>query len=228
MSLRTGLSDALILFDLDGTLVDTTELILESFAYAFECHLPAQLPAREQLIATFGRSLPDTLCELAQEAGAFEPDSVGAAMLETYREFQLAHHDRLIRPIAGIEEALAALAAAGQRMGLVTSKMESFARRGLRQFGLEQYFELGVFHEDTDRHKPDPAPLLLAAERAAVPPGRTVYVGDSVHDVAAGRAAGMRTVAVLWGPFDRLVLESAGPDVLVGAPQDLRRLLSAR
>ncbi len=93
----------------------------------------------------------------------------------------------------------------------MTSKREGFARRGLAIFGLEPLFEVAMFHDDTSRHKPEPEPLLLAAERAGLVPGNVVYVGDSIHDVAAGRAAGMRTVSVLWGPFDRAVLERAGP-----------------
>ena len=213
--------DRLVLFDLDGTLVDTTDLILESFACTFERHLPGRLPTREQLIATFGRSLPETLRELAAEAGMPDPDGFGDAMLETYRAFQETRHDQLIRPFPGVEEMLRAMADAGHRLGLVTSKMEAYARRGLRLFDLERFFEVGVFHDDTDRHKPDPAPLLLAASRAAIAPERGIYIGDSIHDVAAGRAAGMRTVAVLWGPFDRAVLQAAGPDVMAASPHEL-------
>ena len=101
----------------------------------------------------------------------------------------------------------------------MTSKREGFARRGLALFGLETLFEIAIFHDDTARHKPEPDPLLLAAERAGLPPEDVVYVGDSIHDVAAGRAAGMRTVSVLWGPFDRAVLERAGPDTSSSAPR---------
>ena len=79
-------------------------------------------------------------------------------------------------------------------------------------FDLERYFQTAVFHDDTERHKPDPAPLVLAAERAGRSPGEVIYVGDSTHDIVAGRAAGMKTVAVLWGPFSRHVLEAERPD----------------
>jgi pyrophosphatase PpaX len=216
----------MILFDLDGTLVDTTELILASFAWTFQHHLPGRLPARDALIHTFGRSLPAVLRELAVEHDDGDPDVLTAQMLATYRDFQLERHDTLIQPFPGVAEMLRELRARQRRLGLVTSKREGFARRGLAVFGLEALFEVAVFHDDTTRHKPQPEPLLLAAERAGLMPGDVVYVGDSIHDVAAGRAAGMRTVAVLWGPFDRAVLERAGPDHFVERPEDLVALLT--
>lgn len=210
-----------VLFDLDGTLVDTTELILQSFAYAFDAHLPGRLPSRADLIATFGRSLPAALRELAVEHGDADPDRLAAEMLATYRDFQHLHHDRLIRPFDGIAEALDHLRRRGHRLGVVTSKMQHFARHGMRLFDLERHFDVAVFHDDVSRHKPDPEPLLEAARRAGVPPAQAIYIGDSTHDIVAGRAAGMRTVAVLWGPFARDVLERVEPDHLVATPAEL-------
>jgi pyrophosphatase PpaX len=215
----------LALFDLDGTLIDTTELILLSFAHTFERHLPGLLPSRERLIASFGRSLPETLTEFAEEFGAPDPSTFGTTLLETYREYQHAHHDRLVRPFAGIRDSLETLSAAGWRLGLVTSKMEGFARRGLALFDLDGYFPVAVFHNDTALHKPDPAPLLLAAERAAIATSAVVYIGDSVHDIVAGRAAGVATGAALWGPFPPEVLRAAGPDFEVPRPSALPAVL---
>jgi pyrophosphatase PpaX len=217
----------MILFDLDGTLIDTTELILASFAWTFDRHLPGRLPTREVLVHTFGRSLPAVLRELAAAHGAADPEFLASRMLASYRDFQLDQHDTLIKPFPGVAEMLRDLRARQQRLGLVTSKREGFARRGLRLFGLDELFDVAIFHDDTIRHKPDPEPLLLAADRSGLPPGEVVYVGDSIHDVAAGRAAGMRTVSVLWGPFERSTLERAGPDHVVKTPEDLVQLLGA-
>jgi len=160
----------MILFDLDGTLVDTTDLILRSFRHAFDRHLPGQLPAREDIVATFGTSLPGVLTEMAAAGGHEAPEQMGAELLTTYREFQHLHHDTLVQPFPGIPEMLTALKADGHRLGLVTSKMEGFARRGLRLVGLESFLEVMVFHDDTERHKPDPEPLLFAASRAGERP----------------------------------------------------------
>jgi pyrophosphatase PpaX len=216
----------MVLFDLDGTLVDTTELILASFVWTFDHHLPGRLPTRDALVHTFGRSLPAVLRELAAEHDEDAPDLLAARMLATYRDFQIGQHDTLIKPFPGVAEMLRELRGRQRRLGLVTSKREGFARRGLALFGLEALFEIAIFHDDTARHKPEPDPLLLAAARAGLTPADVVYVGDSIHDVAAGRAAGMRTVSVLWGPFDRTVLERAGPDHIVERPEDLVALLT--
>ncbi len=213
-----------VLFDLDGTLVDTTDLILQSFAYAFDVHLPGRLPSRSDLVSTFGRSLPAALEEMAALNGAADPRRLAGEMLETYREFQRLHHDTLIRPFDGIGDVLSSLEARGHRLGVVTSKMQHFARRGMRLFDLERHFDVAVFHDDVTRHKPDPEPLLEAARRAGIAPAAAVYVGDSTHDVVAGRAAGMTTVAVLWGPFEREVLEAVGPHFLVTTPAELAAL----
>ena len=209
-----------VFFDLDGTLVDTTDLILASCAHTFERHL-GSVPSRAEIVATFGRSLPEVLLEVAREAGAADPAGEAAAMLATYRAHNDEVHDDLIKPFEGIEDLLTKLARERVHLGVVTSKRERSARRGLARYGLESRFDVHVFHDDTARHKPDPAPLLLAAQRAGVPPDVCAYVGDSVHDIVAGRAARMFTLAALWGPFARADLEAAGPDALAGVPSDV-------
>jgi pyrophosphatase PpaX len=215
-----------VLFDLDGTLIDTTDLILASCQHTFARHLRAGCPPREALIATFGRSLPESLLEIAVAEGAEDPAAFAADMLATYRAHNDEHHDALIRPFEGVEPMLASLRASGLRLGVVTSKRERSARIGMSRYGLGDFFEAGIFHDDTVRHKPDPAPLIVGAQRLRVAPGRTIYVGDSVHDVAAGRAAGMRTIAAAWGPFPRAALEAAGPDHVADSPDDVVALVT--
>ena len=213
-----------VFFDLDGTLVDTTDLILASCAHTFERHL-GTVPSRAALVATFGRSLPEVLLEVAKAAGAADPAGEAAAMLATYRAHNDDVHDDLIRPFPGVGDLLAVLADRRLRLGMVTSKRERSARRGLARYGFERRFDVLVFHDDTARHKPDPEPLVLAARRAGVTPESCAYVGDSIHDVAAGRAAGMLTIAALWGPFPHADLEAAGPDALAAAPADVLTIL---
>jgi pyrophosphatase PpaX len=212
---------AAVLFDLDGTLIDTTNLILASCQHTFARHLKGGCPPRDALIATFGRSLPESLLEVARAEGAEDPDAFAEEMLATYRAHNDEHHDALIRPFEGVEPMLAELGAAGLRLGVVTSKRERSARLGMSRYGLGDFFEVGVFHDDTVRHKPDPAPLIAGAQRLGVAPRCTVYVGDSVHDVAAGRAAGMRTIAAAWGPFPRADLDAAGPDYVADTPHEV-------
>lgn len=215
-----------MLFDLDGTLVDTTELILRAHEHTLKAHLKgAWFPSRAELILQQGRSLPQTLLEFATADQAANAAEAAEQMLQTYRDYQLANHDDLIRPFEGVREALEALRERGFKLGVVTSKMEAASRLALDRYDLGEFFPFGVFFDDTTRHKPDPAPLLEAFRKGDLDPGRTVYVGDSIHDVAAGKAAGVRTIAALWGPFERRDLELAAPDAMAASPADLLALL---
>jgi pyrophosphatase PpaX len=109
-------------------------------------------------------------------------------------------------------------------LGLVTSKAHSAAERGLRLVGIDCHFRVIVGVEDATRHKPDPEPVRRAVELLGANPATTVFVGDSPHDMAAGRAAGVRTAAALWGPFSRAELEPHAPDSWLATPQDLTAL----
>jgi pyrophosphatase PpaX len=214
-----------VLFDLDGTLVDTIPLIIACYEHTLSTHFPGYHPGRRAIIANLGRSLQDILSDYARAAGAADPEASARAMVDTYRAFQREHLPRLIRPYEGVRETLSALRGRGLTLGVVTSKVEWAARETYERYGLGEFLSIEVFHDDTARHKPDPEPLLLAARKGALDPARTVYVGDSVHDMVAGKAAGMWTVGALWGPSGADELKAAGADELAGRPQDLLDLI---
>jgi pyrophosphatase PpaX len=109
---------------------------------------------------------------------------------------------------------------------VVTSKVEWAAKLTYERYGLQEFLSVFVFHDDTERHKPDPEPLTFAAMKGGLVPAHTAYVGDSVHDMAAGRAAGMRAVGALWGPSEPGELERAGANVLAASPLDLLAIFS--
>jgi len=218
-----------VLFDLDGTLVDTTDLIIASHEHTLTQHFRGeQLPARREIILNLGRSLPETLREYAAADEAADAGEAAEQMLRTYRDYQLANHDRMIRPFERVRDTLEELTRRGYLLGVVTSKLEVNARLALAMYDLGGLLSFGVFHDDTDVHKPDPAPLLLAAQKKSLDASRTAYVGDSIHDMAAGRAAGMRTVAALWGPFPREDLEKERPDAFAATPASLLNVFPAR
>ena len=194
-----------VLFDLDGTLIDTIELILVSMRYATQTVLGSVLPD-EVLMRNVGVPLRVQMSE-------FAPEHVDE-LLRVYREHNATIHDELVAEYAGTEEALAALADKGLRMAVVTSKSGPVAMRGLERFGLGHFFETLVAYEDTDIHKPRPEPLLEAARRMGVDIGSCAYVGDSPHDMTAAVSAGAVSVAALWGPFPKRVLEP-GPDFAI-------------
>ncbi|MDP9378862.1 MAG: HAD-IA family hydrolase [Chloroflexota bacterium] len=215
-----------VLFDLDGTLVDTTELIISSHEHTLRQHLRSGWqPTRRDILRNVGRSLFETLHDYAVADKAADVAEASEQMLRTYRDYQRANHDDMIRPFEGMSETLGILRERGYTLGVVTSKLEENARLALDMYDLGGYFPLGVFHDDTERHKPDPAPLLLAVRKGGLDAPRTVYVGDSIHDMAAGRAAGMRTVAALWGPFPREDLELEHPEAFAKSPPALLELL---
>src|SRR5258708_33354934 len=108
-------------------------------------------------------------------------------MVGSYRDYNLAHHDEMVRRCPGVLEALRSLKDSGKQLGVVTSKMRSGTVRGLRVCGFDGLFEVLVGADDVERHKPDPAPVLKALELLTADPASTVFIGDSPHDLASGR-----------------------------------------
>jgi len=221
----------LILFDFDGTLVNTTPLILRSFHATWAELFGFSFPD-DVYIRTFGMLIHTAfrdLIELSVAEGKMEmPSDVEAEcrrILPVYRAFNLGWHDEMIERFDGIEPLLEELKDSEHRLGVVSSKIRSGVERGLNLFSMAGYFDCLIGAEDVTNHKPHPEPLLKAAATMNDSPERTLYVGDSIHDVAAGRAAGMTTVAVSWGPFPRPDLESTRPDYLIDKPVELLRIL---
>ena len=147
------------------------------------------------------------------------------AMIATYREFNLKHHDRMVTVYPGVVEAVREIKAAGVQTGLVTSKNRQGALRGLALVGLEALMDVMVCADEVRNPKPHPEPVEKAVALLGADPARTVYVGDSIHDMRSGRAAGVKTAAALWGPFGRSHLESTDPDYWLEKPEDLVGLM---
>jgi len=207
-----------LLFDLDGTLIDSVQLILNSYHHTLRVH---GIPARsdDEWLRGVGTPLRVQFAEWNDGTGAIE------AMVATYREYNLSHHDAMVRAYAGIAVMLQAVRAAGHRTALVTSKNRQGALRGLDLTGLTPYIEHIVGADDVVNPKPHPEPVLKALALLGVGTERAVFIGDSVHDMHAGRAAGVKTAAVLWGPFGRADLQPSTPDHWLEKPEDVLRLL---
>ena len=205
------------LFDLDGTLIDSIELILRSYRHTMLEHRGYE-PPDDVWMDGLGTPL------WVQFRLWSDDESEIKAMVETYREYNLAHHDELVRPYEGVVEQVRRLDAEGKTLGLVTSKLRGGALRGLRVAGLENAFDVVVGADDVDRPKPHPEPVLTALAQAGRTAADAVFIGDSRHDIEAGRAAGVKTAAVLWGPFDRAHLEDLDPDFWLEHPHDIASL----
>jgi pyrophosphatase PpaX len=206
------------LFDLDGTLIDSIRLILDSYHHTLTRH---NLPARtdEHWLKGVGTPLSVQFSEWQESPEVLE------AMIATYREYNLKHHDSMVTVYPGVLEAVREIKAAGIQTGLVTSKNRPGALRGLKLVGLEALMDVLVCADEVTNPKPHPEPVEKAVALLGADPASTVYVGDSIHDMHSGRAAGVKTAAALWGPFGRNYLESASPDYWLERPGDLVALL---
>jgi pyrophosphatase PpaX len=210
-----------VLFDLDGTLIDTVELIVRSAQFAF-ADRNGPRPTEAEWISGLGTPLVTQFREWAVD------ESEVTRLVARYREFQMAHHDSLTRPYEGMREALDALRAQGHPVAIVTSKLNALARRGLACTGIGDHFTCIIGCDDCTRHKPDPEPVLIALDRLGVSPERAAFVGDSPFDMAAGNAAGVYSVGALWGPFARHELEAApgGVRIFADRPHDIPRVIA--
>ncbi len=207
-----------VLYDFDGTLADSTELIMRCYRHTMSTHL-GTAPPDEEWLSGFGMTLETQIARFARSAAETE------AMLETYREHQREHHDRMLVPFPGTLETVEALQRRGARLAIVTSKHRAGALRGMDLCGIVDHFPVVVTPEDVARPKPDPEPVRVALEKLGVRAEEAVFVGDSPHDMAAGKAAGTKVAAALWGPFPRTALERERPDWMLTAPGDVLGLV---
>ncbi len=207
------------LFDLDGTIIDSIDLILRSYRHTMAQHRSDEPPPPDDMwIQGLGTPLWAQFGEITDDKEEIE------RMVQTYRTYNLAHHDALVKPYEGVVDEIRRLKDAGKRLGVVTSKLRDGAMRGLRISGLDDTFDVVIGCDNVTHSKPHPEPVLKALDELGAKRESTVFVGDSRHDMESGRAAGVKTAAVLWGPFDRAHLEDLSPDYWLEKPQDLREL----
>jgi pyrophosphatase PpaX len=206
-----------ILFDLDGTLVDTIALLLSSMRHAFTT-VGIATPSDAAWTAGIGTPLATQFRDFVTD------DPTVARLIAAYREYQYAHHDEFTRCYAGIPALVRRLEERGHQIGIVTSKADHLANRALAWVGLAGHVDVVIGADSVERHKPHPEPVLVALQRLGVAPADAVFVGDSPHDVAAGNAAGVRTIGVTWGAFGAEELAEA--DLVVGSVAELETALA--
>jgi pyrophosphatase PpaX len=204
-----------VLFDLDGTVIDSGAIILASMRHAAETVVGGSY-TDEQLMAAVGGP------GLEAQMVALDPHRVDE-LVRVYREHNEPLHDTLAT-CAGMDEALAELKERGHRLGIVTAKRRSTVDLAFRKLPLEHLFETVVGGDETEQHKPHPAPLLLALERLGARPEDATYVGDSPFDMQAAKAAGLHAIGVSWGRIhtaDKL----ADADVVIHEAGELLELV---
>lgn len=210
-----------VLFDLDGTLIDSIGLLLASVKHAFD-GFEGRAPTEEEWISGIGTPLKAQLREFV------ESDQEAVTLENRYRSYQRLHHDKLTTAYDGVLETLEQLDSWGHPMGVVTSKSNEMMERGLRHTGIDLYMKTMIGSDSCSIHKPDPYPVQMALAELGYEPHETVFVGDSPHDIKSGNGAGVTTIAALWGPFTRNELQPYDPtlflDRITQLPGAIQRL----
>ncbi|MFD3262171.1 pyrophosphatase PpaX [Paenibacillus lentus] len=205
-----------VLFDLDGTIVDTNELIIASFQHVLDKH--KQPHTREQIIPYMGMTLE-------QQFQAFSGWQDVAELVTDYRSFNTVHHDTMVKGFPHVDEVISALKDKGIKVGIVTTKIRPSTMRVLELFGLLKYMDTIVTVQDVTHPKPHPEPVLTAMERLNADPKRTLMVGDSPADIKSAQAAGALSAAVAWSLKGAEELKKYNPDYILEDMLDLYGIL---
>ncbi|PAE44419.1 pyrophosphatase PpaX [Bacillus sp. 7884-1] len=205
-----------ILFDLDGTLIDTNELIISTYLHTLEKYYPGKY-TREDVLPFLGPTLHDVF-------GKMDPDRVEEMVLE-YRTYNIANHDALVKEFVGVMETIETLKKKGYKLAIVTTKREDVAFKGLRLMKLDSYFDVMIAYDHVKKVKPDPEPIFLALEKLDSKPEEALMVGDNFHDVLAGKNAGTKTAGVAWSIKGREYLAKYEPDFMLENMTDLLSIL---
>lgn len=201
-----------VLFDLDGTLLDTSHLIVESFKYSFKMHCDYEISDKE-VHDFFGKSLRTAMETLGKDKAD--------ALIETYREHNAKYHDEKIAIFPEVAETIKAMYEDGVKMAVVTSKTKKTAIRGLKLFGLEDYFSTVIGINECINPKPHPEPVNIALQELKLKAGNCLMVGDSPADILSGKQAGVKTVAVKWTHIDWSKLEQEKPDYVINTMSEI-------
>ncbi|WP_338449385.1 pyrophosphatase PpaX [Niallia oryzisoli] len=208
-----------LLFDLDGTLVDTNELIFSSFQHTLDLYYPGQY-TREDILPFFGPSLTSTFYGINGEKAE--------EMIEVYQAHNKAHHDELVTIFPTVLETIKQLKESGYKLGVVTTKRTEVAKMGLELTKLTPYFDVFIAFEDVEKTKPDPEALFKAIEMLDSRPEEAIMVGDNFHDILAGKYAGMKTAGVSWTIKGVDYLKSYEPDYILETMSDLLDIVEGK
>ncbi|OKP82106.1 pyrophosphatase PpaX [Paenibacillus sp. P32E] len=202
-----------VLFDLDGTIVNTNELIINSFIHALrENNLPPL--TREQIIPHMGTTLQ-------QQMRVFSGLEDTSVLELAYRAYNNAHHDELIGSFPHVNETMEELSRRGIRLGIVTTKIRPTTMKALEMFDLLKYMETIVTVSDVVQPKPHPEPVLRAVSNLGVDPRKTLMVGDSAVDIQSAKAAGVLTAGVAWSLKGEETLRKYEPDYIIHDMEDI-------
>ena len=207
-----------VLFDLDGTLINTNELIYNSFSYVLRDVLKLNV-CDEEITSTYGKPLENTMKK-------YENDKYTAEeLIRIYRKYNEEHHDNMCKPFQGVSKMLKALKDKGIKTAIVTSKRKGLAMRGLKLGNLLQYMDVVISPEDTIKHKPEAEPAIKACEALNVKTSEAIMVADSSYDLLCGKKAGCLTCGVSYTQTGIENLLNTNPDYMVKNPLEILDIL---
>lgn len=206
-----------LLFDLDGTLINTNELIVESFLHTLNHYYPEQYK-REDVYPFMGPALIDTFEQIDKER-AME-------MVAHYREFNLKQHDLLVTEFQGVYETIRILHENNYKMAIVSTKIHDTVIQGLKLTHLDPFFDVIIGLDDVENAKPHPEPLEKALAALGSKPEEAIMVGDNYHDIEGGQNAGTMTAGVAWSLKGRDFLNEYNPDFMLESMADLLEILN--
>ncbi|MRH42007.1 pyrophosphatase PpaX [Aquibacillus halophilus] len=212
MTIRT------ILFDLDGTLIDTNELIIASFVHTLQQYSDKEY-LREEILDFIGPPLVDTFEKI-------DP-ILAEQMKKTYVTHNLHHHDSFVVAYPTVIDTISKLKELGYQLGIVTTKINSTAWKGLKVTGMDSMFDVLIGFDDVTHAKPHPEPIIKALKELDAQASTTLMVGDNYHDIEAGKNAGTKTAGVSWSIKGKETLEAYQPDYMLEEMSDLLKILGA-
>ncbi|MEG0259069.1 MAG: pyrophosphatase PpaX [Lysinibacillus sp.] len=205
-----------LLFDFDGTLLNTNELIIQTFMHVLEEKFPGQYSSKDCL-KFIGPSLKQTFTEITP--GEAE------AMIAKYRAWNEVHHDELVTQYPEVVSTLEQLKEMGILLAIVSTKRNDMIERGLRLLGVAHLFDVKIGTDDVEHVKPHPEPVLLALSKLGVEKEAAIMIGDNSHDIEAGKNAGTRSAGVGWSIKGEQYLMQFKPDYMLQHMTDLLELV---
>lgn len=201
-----------LLFDLDGTLIDTNDLIIHSFLYTLGLYYPNQYK-EEDVLKFMGPPLIDSFYSLNPEKAE--------EMVDVYRKYNKEKHDEFVKEFDTVFETIEYFHTKGYKLGVVTSKTRNTVNMGLKISRLDQFFDVVVTFDDVKQAKPDPECIFKALTLLDSKPEHTIMVGDNHHDIEAGKNAGTLTAGVAWSIKGPEYLQAYNPDFMLEKLSDL-------
>ncbi|WP_028548965.1 pyrophosphatase PpaX [Paenibacillus sp. UNC451MF] len=203
-----------MLFDLDGTILDTNELIIQSFLHTFD-GITKEPVTREHIIPNMGRPL-------VEQMQFFSGRDTVDDLVQKYRRFNIEKHDALVKEFPDVRETLGRLHAAGIKLGVVTSKVRVTTEMGLKLCGIYDLFGAIVTVDEVQRAKPDPEGIRKALKELGSDANGALMVGDSHYDLEAAHNAGIPSVGVAWSLKGIPYLKQYNPTYII---DDIKELL---